>query len=302
MSAAQAIHMTDAERQERARLRRSWDIAFPQQSAEVINHPARGRKPLGLRPVEGDPDDAPERGGDTAGYREAKQSIAAALAGMPEASREQPAAIRDIFEGLELPLSLIFDERDAVSKGFKELRALIAEMKGAHREEVAELKLTITELRCSLREMLAVQEASRAQSRGERGEQGVRGVPGPQGEAGRAGPKGPKGEIGPVAKAVAWEPNVEAFSLTPVYGDGSRGVSANLRPFFEAYDESTRGDEDEEYRLPVESPEAELVMRLEKLRREIDARARRSVLWLIAALALALAGRPITNWATGVRK
>jgi len=26
------------------------------------------------------------------------------------------------------------------------------------------------------------------------------------------------------------------------------------------------------------------------------------VLWLIAALALAFAGRPITNWATGVRK
>jgi hypothetical protein len=49
-------------------------------------------------------------------------------------------------------------------------------------------------------------------------------------------------------------------------------------------------------------PEAALFLRIEKLRREIDARARASVLWLIAALALAFAGRPITNWATGVRK
>jgi hypothetical protein len=34
-------------------------------------------------------------------------------------------------------------------------------------------------------------------------------------------------------------------------------------------------------------PEAEFMLRLEALRREIDARARASVLWFIAALALA---------------
>jgi hypothetical protein len=39
--------------------------------------------------------------------------------------------------------------------------------------------------------------------------------------------------------------------------------------------------------LRVASPEAELLMRLEKLRREIDARARASVLWFILALVIA---------------
>jgi hypothetical protein len=47
--------------------------------------------------------------------------------------------------------------------------------------------------------------------------------------------------------------------------------------------------------LPAASPEAELLMRLEKLRREIDARARASVLSLIAALALAFG----LGWALG---
>jgi hypothetical protein len=233
-----SIHLTPEEIEQRKALRRSWDRAFP---ATIVPM----RKPLGLVIVEG-PEDAPERGVDTAGYLEAKQSIAAALAGMPEASRDHPAAIRDIFEGLELPLALIFDERDAVSRGFKELRALIAELRSAHREEVAELRLALTEARCEVREMKAVQESARAQSRGERGEQGVRGIPGPQGDTGRAGPKGPKGEQGPTSKLVAWEPDVAAFSIAAIYADGKRGVSANLRPFFEQYDQSTRGDDDED--------------------------------------------------------
>jgi hypothetical protein len=43
----------------------------------------------------------------------------------------------------------------------------------------------------------------------------------------------------------AWEPRVEQFQLVPVYTTGEKGVPISLRPFFEQYDQSTRGDEDD---------------------------------------------------------
>jgi hypothetical protein len=227
---------------------RKSGLTFPARpSATVIplDHPAKNRQPLSFSIIDGPEDAAPERSGDTAGYLEAKRLIAEAVAGLPEAARNQPATIADVFAGLELPLSLIFDERDAASKGFKELRALITEIKTARREEAAEARAVIAELRSELLQMRSIQEAARIQSRGEEGREGPRGVPGSQGPAGAQGKQGPRGAIGPAAKPAAWEPNVEAFSLTPIYGDGERGVSANLRPFFEAYDAQTRGGDEE---------------------------------------------------------
>jgi hypothetical protein len=54
--------------------------------------------------------------------------------------------------------------------------------------------------------------------------------------------EGPRGDA--AATMVAWEPTPERFMLTPVHGDGSRGVSAHLLPFFEAYDASVRDDDE----------------------------------------------------------
>jgi len=41
-----------------------------------------------------------------------------------------------------------------------------------------------------------------------------------------------------------WEPRPDRFELVPVYADGSRGVPANLRSLFEAYDAATEGEDE----------------------------------------------------------
>jgi hypothetical protein len=69
---------------------------------------------------------------------------------------------------------------------------------------------------------------------------GVRGVPGAQGPIGPAGPQGPRGDA--AALIVGWEPRVERFELVPILGDGTRGVSAHLLPFFQQYDSAIRDD------------------------------------------------------------
>jgi hypothetical protein len=80
-------------------------LTFPTRpSATIIPLDAKTeRRPLGLAPVLDDDDRAPDRNGDTPGYLEAKRLIAEAVASLPEAARNQPATIADVFEGLELP-------------------------------------------------------------------------------------------------------------------------------------------------------------------------------------------------------
>jgi hypothetical protein len=58
---------------------------------------------------------------------------------------------------------------------------------------------------------------------------------GPRGD-GRdgVGQIGPRGEPGPMGPPVV-----------PAYTTGEKGVPISLRPFFEQYDQSTRGDEDD---------------------------------------------------------
>jgi hypothetical protein len=81
------------------------------------------------------------------------------------------------------------------------------------------------------------------QSRGEMGVPGPRGVPGAQGPIGPAGPQGPRGDA--AGLITSWESRPDRFELTPILGDGTRGVSARLLPFFEAYDASVRDDGEE---------------------------------------------------------
>ena len=82
------------------------------------------------------------------------------------------------------------------------LKSRFAELEAAHREEVAALKLTVTELRCELREMRAIQESARIASRGEAGPMGPRGIPGPPGPAGARGEKGCRIEAGGISCSI----------------------------------------------------------------------------------------------------
>jgi hypothetical protein len=124
----------------------------------------------------------------------------------------------------------------------REIKKSEAAQRAEQRVEVAELKVLISELKAEVSALRSIQEGQRIQSRGEMGVPGPRGVPGSQGPVGPAGPQGPRGEA--AAMIVSWEPTPERFVLTPVLGDGTRGVSAHLLPFFEAYDASIRYDGD----------------------------------------------------------
>jgi hypothetical protein len=44
---------------------------------------------------------------------------------------------------------------------------------------------------------------------------------------------------------VGWETTPERYWLTPVYSTGEKGVPANLRSLFEAYDQSVTEADDE---------------------------------------------------------
>jgi hypothetical protein len=244
MSHAYAYRDDPAERERVAVALAKMGVSFPTRpGAKVVPLDANPtkRKPLGLAPILDDNERAPER--DTPGLLEAKRLIAEAIASLSPEARAQPATIEHVFEGLELPLAISFDDADATSKSFRELRAELAEIKAARREEAAELRATVRELRAELSQMRSIQESARIASRGEAGIQGPRGIPGPPG-VGQIGPQGPRGEMGPTAKIAAWVPDVEAFSLAPTYADGSRAVPLNLRPFFEAYNAATSADEE----------------------------------------------------------
>jgi hypothetical protein len=124
----------------------------------------------------------------------------------------------------------------------REIKKSEAAQRAEQRLEVAELKTVIAELKAEVSALRSIQEGQRIQSRGEQGVAGPRGVPGAQGPIGPAGPQGPRGDA--AAIIVSWEAEPERYRLTPILGDGTRGVSAHLLPFFEAYDAATRADED----------------------------------------------------------
>jgi hypothetical protein len=211
--------------------------------ANVIPIAERRRKPLGLGFVES-PDDDPPKDHllDTHGVQVARDVIAKAVARMPAKERARTATIEDTFSILEVPLAIAFDDCDGLFAQIKKLKADAADLKAAHREEVAELKLALVEMKCALGEMRAIQEHARASSRGEAGPVGPRGIPGPPGPRGERGKQGERGA--PAREIAAYEPRIEQFQLVPIHTTGERGVPLSLRPFFDAYNAATESSEE----------------------------------------------------------
>jgi hypothetical protein len=218
-------------------------VSYPsKRRAEVVdrNIGQSRRRPLGLRPAE-EPDDDEYLGPQAT----AEKIVAGSLALLTPEAKAKPATMEDLWVyGIGTGLETSFEGGEELRKRMREVRGEIAEVKAAQRIEVAELKTVIAELRAEVSALRSVQESQRIQSRGEQGVAGPRGVPGDRGPVGPAGPQGLRGEA--AAMIVGWEPTPERFVLTPVLGDGTRGVSAHLLPFFEAYDAQVEANDDEE--------------------------------------------------------
>jgi hypothetical protein len=117
------------------------------------------------------------------------------------------------------------------------VRRRLDALESAQRNEIAELKLALTEMRCSVSEMRLIQEAARVASRGEEGREGPRGIPGPIGPRGERGKAGEPGA--PAREVVAWDVDAERFTITPCHSDGTRGVPLILLGLFQSYDAAT---------------------------------------------------------------
>jgi hypothetical protein len=240
-----AANLSDAERVERAAFLKRLGLS-PKGGATVIplEHEVRKRRPLGLAPA---PDSGPDD--DDASPRDPPPFHFHFADDKDEAFLANAVSAGFLFSYLDVVGGALIEVHNEGVREFNDLQDRLErkfkDIESARRTEAAELRATIAELRSELSQMRSIQEAARIASRGEQGVAGPRGIPGPPGGGGRAGPRGPKGETGPAAKVAAWEPDTAAFSLTPIYADGKRGVSANLRPFFEQYDASTRDDEDD---------------------------------------------------------
>jgi len=250
---------TPEEIEERRALFARLDREF---GATVIDHPSKKRQPLGLAPAGGpgadeeeyDPDGDPQ---NSRGFRMARELVAAATNNLGEAVLARPPTGHELWESLEMLLSVLMDGDDAVYACVKKLRVQIEEMKTAHRAEIAEIKLasereraTIAELRAAIAEVKAtagetafVAERLKIERRGPPGHQGARGVDGREGLRGERGERGPQGPAG--LAVAAWEPLVDHFQIVPTYASGERGVPIPLRPFFDHYHQSvTESDEE----------------------------------------------------------
>jgi hypothetical protein len=239
---AARIELTPEEIAERKALFRRLDREFGKGATVIpLDHPSQTRKPLGLAPVDGgeDDDDAPAN------------EFSWSFRNGPHGARPEDALRSDwLFHYLDtigaVMIALNNDVVKEINQLWEDVKRKIKESEAAQRAEqrleVAELKTVIAELRAEVSALRSIQEGQRIQSRGEAGVAGPRGVPGSQGPIGPAGPQGPRGEA--AAIIVGWEPRVERFELVPILGDGTRGVSARLLPFFEAYDASIRDDGD----------------------------------------------------------
>lgn len=151
------------------------------------------------------------------------------------------ATIKDLFEiAVSLAIETGLD-------GTAETRALVGKLEAkhaaelaAHRTELAELKLALTEARCEVREMRSIQESARTLSRGEQGVAGPRGSPGP---SGARGDRGERGEAG--ARAASFLVNPGDYSAALLLSDGSPGAQLRLRPLFERFAEEIASEDAE---------------------------------------------------------
>ena len=133
-----------------------------------------------------------------------------------------------------------FRHGDYLAKKLRELRREAADAQAALRTEIAELKLALTEARCEVREMRAIQENARIASRGEQGLVGPRGIPGPP------GPMGVRGEKGEAASRPAgFLVNPTEYSATLISSDGAPGGAVlHLRSMFELFAQEIAADEE----------------------------------------------------------
>jgi hypothetical protein len=233
-----AVYLSDAERKEREAMLRSLGVSFAKPNAQVIPLEERRRKPLGLAPAPGADDDASPRGcepADSFSFHFADGKDQAYLANAVSAGFVY--SYLDIIGGVIIELHN--DDVDEINNLQDRLKRRFDDIESARRSEIAELRLALTEARCEIREMRAIQESARIASRGEAGLAGPRGIPGSQGPIGPRGEPGPQGE--PAAMIAAWEPRVEQFQIVPVLSSGERGPPISLRPFFEMYDAQTGG-------------------------------------------------------------
>ena len=97
--------------------------------------------------------------------------------------------------------------------------------------------------------------------KGERGRDGRDGPPGARGE------KGDQGERGkPAPTIAAWEPDPEAFSITPRYSNGSTGVPVNLLALFQAYHNAVSHLEDADLEQAAQESRARNEQEVEEAR------------------------------------
>jgi hypothetical protein len=255
---AARANLTPEEIEERRALFARLDREF---GAAIIDHPSKKRQPLGLAPAGGpdaneeeyDPDGDPQ---NSRGSRLAREIVATATNNLSEAVLARPPTGHELWESLEMLLSVSMDGDDAVYACVKKLRVQIDEMKAAHRNEIAELKVasereraTIAELRAAIAELSAkvgevsfVSERLRIDKRGPPGHQGARGADGREGARGERGERGPQGPAG--LAVAAWEPLIDHFQIIPTYASGERGVPIPLRPFFDHYHQSVTDDDE----------------------------------------------------------
>ena len=184
--------------------------------------PAAGaRKPLGLRPASDDLAEARPPAGSLA----FATNYPSAAANLSEAARASPATMGDVFEALDCATAINLDLAGA-------LKAQIARLE----MDAARLTAKLAEAQAKLNELAFVSERLRIENRGPPGVKGERGRDGRDGPPGPRGEKGDQGERGkPVPTVATWEPDPEAFSITPRYSNGSTGVPVSLLALFQAY-------------------------------------------------------------------
>lgn len=215
------------------------DALLPRDASAIARKPLPDgrRPPLGLTILDDPDDDAPPPG--RSNEATARAIVGESIERLGEAANNA-ATVRDIFElGIAMALELSFDAREFACELVRKLKAEMADGQGTQRSEIAELKLTITELRCELREMRAIQEQARALSRGEQGIIGPRGIPGPPGPAGQ---RGERGDAGP--RPAGFVLDVAGYSATLVSSDGASSARLALRPLFEKFAEEIASDDE----------------------------------------------------------
>lgn len=244
MSNAAYANNHDREDAARNAMLREWGLDRSRNATNVTPI----RRPLFTAPIVAE--DAPESDGLPADYQGPSATASAIVAqSMSRLSAEQldaPVRWRHLFEDvIQFQLETSFEDGDVLRARLRDVHKEIADLKAVHRNELAELKLALTEARCEVREMRAIQESARTLSRGERGEIGPRGTPGPQGPTGPQGIRGEKGERGvPAARIVGWECEDNASIVYPLLQTGHRGPGLRLRSILDAYADLCAGEDD----------------------------------------------------------